>query len=71
MPNPKPKIENLKHFKKVGDRELGKVIGIRFPVEVEAALNQMSDRQAFIRAAVEDALIEKGLLQSSEETTSK
>lgn len=68
MPNPRPKLENLKPFKRKGDRELGKIIGTRYPVEVEQALSKLENHQTFIRDAVEKTLIEQGLLQADKET---
>ncbi len=62
MPNPKPKIENLKPFVRTSDRELGKIIGTRYPLDVQQALEQLKDKQAFIRTAVEKALKDQGLL---------
>lgn len=62
MPNPKPKLENLKPFARRSDRELGKIIGTRFPVKVEAVLRELPDKQAFIRQAVEERLIADGLM---------
>lgn len=62
MPNPKPRLENLKPFERQGDRELGKIIGTRYPLEVEAALRQIAKHQDFIRLAVEEKLQREGLL---------
>ena len=62
VPNPNPKIENLTSFKRVGDRDLGKVIGTRYPLDVQDALLQLKDAQGFIRSAVEAALREQGLM---------
>ena len=62
MPNPHPKIDNLTSFKRVGDRDLGKVIGTRYPLDVQTALLQLKDSQGFIRATVEAALRAQGLM---------
>ncbi|MBW4539730.1 MAG: hypothetical protein KME43_11390 [Myxacorys chilensis ATA2-1-KO14] len=65
MPNPRPKLENLKSFAKVGDRALSKrVIGTRYPEDVEAVLKAMpsDEMQQLIRAAVEKELRDRGLL---------
>lgn len=66
MPNPNSKIENLTSFKRVGDRDLGKVIGTRYPLDVQAALLQSKDAQGFIRSAVEAALREQGLIDDGD-----
>ena len=62
MPNPKPKLENLKPFARSGDRELGKIIGTRYPVDVQTALEAVGNHQQFIREAVEEKLKRDGLL---------
>lgn len=62
MPNPKPKLENLKPFARQSDRELGKIIGTRYPLEVEAALKKLPKHQDYIRLAVEEKLQRDGLL---------
>jgi hypothetical protein len=67
MANQNPKFEHLKQYRFPGcDRELGKVIGTRFPLEVEAVLLEMgsSNRQNYIRKMVEAGLIADGLLKS-------
>jgi hypothetical protein len=66
MPNPNPKIENLTSFKRVGDRDLGKVIGTRYPLDVQDALLELKDYQGFIRQAVEAALREQGLMNDGD-----
>jgi hypothetical protein len=66
MPNPTPKTDQLKphQWRSISDRAMGKVIGVRYPSEVEAALKTMPspEMQQFIRDAVEEALRQKGLL---------
>lgn len=63
MANPSPPLDNLRPFRPMGDRPLGKVVGTRYPVEVEDALKRLGDdRQALIREAVEAALRDRGLL---------
>jgi hypothetical protein len=63
MANPRPNLENLRPFRPLGDRPLGKLVGTRYPVEVDAALRRLGrDKQALIRAAVETELRERGLL---------
>lgn len=62
MANPRPQLSNLKPFEPMGERAMGKVIGTRYPVEVEAVLNAMEDKQGFIRSAVENELRDRGLL---------
>lgn len=62
MPNPRPKLENLKSFQK-HDRTLSKTVTtIRFQVEVFEALSNMENRVEYIRQAVEEKLIADGLL---------
>lgn len=41
---------------KYGQRALGQALSVRFPEEVDAILRQMSDRQDYIRRAVEAQL---------------
>ena len=66
MPNPNPNIKNLTSFKRVGDRDLGKVIGTRYPLDVQDALLQLKDAQGLIRSAVEAALREQGLMDDGD-----
>ena len=47
---------------KHGDRALGKVVGTRYPADVDAALRQIVDHQGYIRQAVEEKLRADGLL---------
>ena len=62
MSNPNPKIENLKSFQRSSDRELGRVVGTRYPVDVAEALGKVGDHQRFIREAVEKELKAQGFL---------
>jgi hypothetical protein len=64
MANPNPKTEQIQGFQyiPIGDRPMGKVIGTRYPEDIEAALSKLPDKQAFIRSAVENALRESGQL---------
>lgn len=67
MGNSNPKTEHLKPYRFVRhDRPLGKVIGVRFPIEVETVLEGMSsvDRSDYIRDAVEEKMQRDGLLKS-------
>lgn len=69
MPNPNPKQTpefKAQQLPKIGDRALSKkVIGVRFTEEVNEVLLKMTseERQAFIRAAVEEKLKADGLLE--------
>lgn len=64
MPNPNPKLENLKPFQRKSERALGKIIGTRYPLEVQAILESLDcARQEFIRSAVEEKLKREGLLK--------
>lgn len=59
MPNPKPTQtpEFLeKQFKPKGAESLGKVIGVRFPLAIDALLQAMPDKTDFIRQAVVEKL---------------
>lgn len=59
MPNPNPKTSHLDatRYRPIGDRPLGKVIGTRYPADVDTVLRGMGDdKQAFIRNAVELAI---------------
>ncbi|MBW4422300.1 MAG: hypothetical protein KME13_24315 [Myxacorys californica WJT36-NPBG1] len=48
---------------KYGDQALSsKVVGTRYPVDVDAALRQIADHQGYIRKAVEEKLRADGLL---------
>lgn len=62
--NPNPKIENLRPMKPIGEAALGERLSVRFPKEVEAVLNRMtsSQKQAYIRSAVEEKMKQEGLL---------
>jgi hypothetical protein len=62
--NRNPQIKQLEatRFKPVGDRQLGKIIGTRYPVEIQQVLEQLGNHQQFIREAVEDKLREEGKL---------
>lgn len=74
MTNQNPKTEHLKPYQfPENDRKLGKVIGVRFPIEVEAVLLEMesSDRSTYIREAVEARLIADELLKSVSVTDSE
>ena len=62
MANPNPNLSNLKPFVRSSDRQLGKIIGTRYPVEIQQALEQLENHQAFIREAVENKLREEGKL---------
>lgn len=67
MSNPNPKIDQIKatQFPMVGDQPLSRrVIGIRFSQQMTAKLEEMgsSDRQAYIREAVEAKMRQDGLL---------
>lgn len=67
MPNPKPKMSDAfraQQKPKYGDKPLGATMGIRFPEDIDQVLRQMSDRQDYIRKAVEDRLRADGLLLS-------
>jgi len=67
MPNPKPKITEAflaQQKPKYGDKPLGATMGIRFPEDIDQVLRQMSDRQDYIRQAVEDRLRADGLIPS-------
>jgi hypothetical protein len=66
MSNPKPKLENLKPFQRASDRELGRVVGTRYPLDVAEALGKVGDHQRFIRAAVEKELRAQGFLPTSD-----
>jgi hypothetical protein len=67
MSNPKPKLENLKPFQRASDRELGRVVGTRYPLDVAEALGKVGDHQHFIRAAVEKELRAQGFLPSGDD----
>jgi hypothetical protein len=55
--NPNPKTEQIKpHQIQPAEVELGKVIGTRYPVTVQAELDRLPEKQAFIRQAVEKNL---------------
>jgi hypothetical protein len=62
--NPNPKIENLKPFKPVGAESLGNRLTVRFSKPVEAVLESMtgSEKQTYIRQAVEEKMLKDGLL---------
>lgn len=45
-----------------------KVIGTRYPVEVEQILAQIPDHQSYIRRAVIEALLQDGLLTIDRES---
>jgi hypothetical protein len=64
MPNPNPQTDQLKphQYQPLGDRPMGKVVGTRYPVDVEAVLNSLDDKQGFIRQCVEAGLRDRGLL---------
>jgi hypothetical protein len=47
---------------KHGDRALGKVIGTRYPVDVDEALRLIPNHQDYIRQAVEEKLRADGKL---------
>jgi hypothetical protein len=64
--NPNPNRSGLKNFQPQGDYALGRSINTRYPLDVEAALDAMPDKQAFIRAAVAEKLLREGLLTSTE-----
>ena len=68
MANPNPKTDQIQSFQyqRMNEEPLGKVIGTRYPVSVEAALSRLPngiDRQGFIRAAVMEKLQNEGLLE--------
>ena len=67
MSNKSPKIENLKSFQRASDRELGRVVGTRYPLDVADALGKVSNHQDYIRAAVEAKLKVDGLLPSGDD----
>ncbi|MBM0745033.1 hypothetical protein JOY44_26300 (plasmid) [Phormidium sp. CLA17] len=46
-----------RHEKRGGDRDLGKVIGTRYPLDVQDALLQLKDAQGFVRSAVESPIL--------------
>jgi hypothetical protein len=59
MPNPSPRQtpEFLeKQFKPKGAESLGKVIGVRFPLAIDALLQTLPDKTDFIRQAVIEKL---------------
>ena len=60
--DPQTKQLEATQFKPVGNRPMGKIIGTRYPVEIQQALEQLENHQAFIREAVEDKLREEGKL---------
>jgi hypothetical protein len=65
MGNSNPKTDHLKPYRyPEHDRPLGKVIGVRFPIDVEAVLAVMSsaDRSDYVRDAVEEKMKRDGLL---------
>lgn len=62
MPNPKPKLENLKPFARISDQELGKIIGTRYPLSIQAVLENLENKQDFIRQAVEEKLVRDNLI---------
>lgn len=66
MANDSPKTEHLTstQFQPVGEVSMGKVIGTRYPVDVDSALNQMDSKkkQDYIREAVELRLRQDGRL---------
>mgnify|MGYP001797042500 FL=1 len=47
---------------KYGEQALGKPICTRYPADIDTILRGLSNRQEFIREAVMNALIEKGLI---------
>jgi hypothetical protein len=63
MSNPNPPIDNLRPFKSKGDETLGKVIGTRYRLAIEAQLEQMEDKHDFIRSAVEAKMRAEGLIE--------
>lgn len=62
MSNPHPAIAQIERyqFQPVEGEPLGKIIGTRYPADVEAALMAMPDKQAFIRQAVAEKLARDG-----------
>ncbi|PSB30159.1 hypothetical protein [Stenomitos frigidus] len=67
MSNPNPKTENLKSFQRASDRELGRVVGTRYPLDVAEALGKVGNHQDYIRAAVEEKLKADKLLPSGDD----
>lgn len=68
MPNPNPTITQAfldRQKPKLGDQPLAKPIPVRFTADIDAILRdteKVPDRQQLIRDAVEQYLIEQGLL---------
>ena len=67
MPNPTPKTDQIQPFQyeRQGAEPRGRVIGTRYPLRVEAVLDNLPhgiDKQDFIRAAVAEKLHREQLL---------
>ena len=65
MANPKPVQTEAfinQQRPKVADKALGKVIGVRFPIEVDQVLLELPDKTGYIRSAVIEKLKADGLI---------
>lgn len=64
MTNLNPKTDHLvaHRIQPKSDRVLGRSINTRYPIEVQEVLDQLPDKQSFIRDAVEQVLLNKGYL---------
>lgn len=66
MPNPKPKQTQPfidARFQPKAGEAMGKVIGTRYPLIVQEALERIENPQDYIRAAVLRQLQEDGLIE--------
>lgn len=63
-PNPRQSEDFIEtRFKPRADQAFGRVVGVRFPVEIDEALQEMGNGKAdFIRNAVREKLAADGLL---------
>lgn len=59
MPNPNPKIENLKHFDRADESDVelsSKAISIKLPKNIDAILRQHPQKSAWLRRVIVEAV---------------